>query len=50
MKRIETFAEALNDYLGREGVSEREFINRNVVHPRTFAELFDFEAEYTGRA
>lgn len=38
MNRIETFADVLNEYLAREGVSEREFVHRTEVHPTTVAE------------
>jgi predicted transcriptional regulator len=39
MKRAESFAAVLNDYLARGGVSEREFISCVGVHPITFAEI-----------
>lgn len=39
MDRAEKFADVLKDYLGREGVAEREFVSRTGLHPTTFAEL-----------
>jgi predicted transcriptional regulator len=37
--RAETFADVLNDYLVREGLTEREFVNRTGLHPTSCAEL-----------
>ncbi|HEX8293811.1 MAG TPA: hypothetical protein VF570_18750 [Pyrinomonadaceae bacterium] len=37
--RPETFADVLNDYLVREGLTEREFARRTGLHPTSCAEL-----------
>jgi predicted transcriptional regulator len=37
--RAETFADVLNDYLVREGLTEREFVNRTGLHPTSCAEM-----------
>jgi predicted transcriptional regulator len=39
MNRAETFADVLNDYLVREGLTEREFVHRTGLHPTSCAEL-----------
>jgi len=39
MNRAETFADVLNDYLVREGLTGREFVTMTGLHPTTFAEL-----------
>jgi predicted transcriptional regulator len=39
MNRAETFANVLNDYLTREGLTEREFVHRTGLHPTSCAEL-----------
>ncbi len=33
MRRAQTFAEVLNDYLAAEGMAEREFVTRTGLHP-----------------
>jgi predicted transcriptional regulator len=38
-KRAETFADVLNDYLVREGLTESEFVHRTGLHPTSCAEL-----------
>ena len=37
--RAETFADVLNDYLVREGLTEKEFVSRTGLHPTSCAEL-----------
>jgi hypothetical protein len=37
--RAETFADVLNDYLVREGLTERDFVQRTGLHPTSCAEL-----------
>jgi predicted transcriptional regulator len=37
--RAETFADVLNDYLVREGLTEREFVHKTGLHPTSCAEL-----------
>jgi predicted transcriptional regulator len=37
--RAETFADVLNDYLVREGLTEREFVFRTGLHPTSCAEM-----------
>ena len=38
-KRTETFADVLNDYIVREGLTEREFVHRTGLHPTSCAEM-----------
>jgi predicted transcriptional regulator len=37
--RSETFADVLNDYLVREGLTERDFVRRTGLHPTSCAEM-----------
>jgi hypothetical protein len=39
LKKAESFATVLNEYLVRTSTSEREFLHRTSLHPITFAEL-----------
>jgi predicted transcriptional regulator len=39
LNRAETFADVLNDYLVREGLTEREFVFRTGLHPTSCAEM-----------